>query len=253
MRIDVKDIVFAYKEKRILDGVSFSLESGKSYALMGKNGSGKTTLFKLMLGILEAKSGEILADGRRLTSPDGRVFSYIPQNTNTLSGYECIDVALMALASTLPVLSAPDKTSECNAMKLFEKLGIAKLGYERIENVSGGERALVLFARAILQNASFLMLDEPTANLDYENQISIHEKLDELKREDKGILFSTHNPSEALEFADEILILDDRKLIFSGGREEAYEEKVFERLYEGKIKVMGLNDGGKNRYVCLRA
>ena len=253
--IEICSLSVSYGKTKVLSDISLTVPNGKITVAAGLNGCGKTTLLRSVAGLMPY-SGTVKVDGTDVNSLGRRETSkkiaYLAQ-MKTPSDLTVFRTVLCGRYPHLPFPHIFTQSDRDIAESAVKTMYLSDVADKKTSQLSGGLLQKTGIAMILAQQAGNILLDEPTANLDYENQISIHEKLDELKREDKGILFSTHNPSEALEFADEILILDDRKLIFSGGREEAYEEKVFERLYEGKIKVMGLNDGGKNRYVCLRA
>ena len=254
MKLDVSSLSFSYGEHPLLSDVSFSISSEKSYALIGKNGSGKSTMFKLLLSMLKGK-GEIAIDGRNIESFSARergcMFSYIPQDTANLSGYTALEVILMGKAGKISLFSHPGKEDEEKAKSIMATLGIERLWNEAIDKISGGERDLVFFSRAVFQDSMFIILDEPTANLDYMNQIMILSRIETLKRQGKGIIFSTHNPEEALQNADEILILDKGKIAFSGSADECIEKNALETLFEGKITVRKIAVDGKERFICI--
>ena len=172
MNIDIKNISFSYKEeKKVLSSTSFSLSSGDMTALLGRNGAGKSTLFKIFLKMLTPQSGGIEIDGRNLASFTNKelakVFSYIPQSSYMEFPYSVMDTLLMAKASALPIFSSPKMKEKREAEEILEDFSISHLSSRNMENLSGGEKQLILIARALLQNAAFIILDEPTSNLDY--------------------------------------------------------------------------------------
>ena len=191
-----------------------------------------------------------------------QIQSQTQQQVQTLSPQQILTVRLLEL----PELELEDriraellenpaleegKEDEEKAKSIMATLGIERLWNEAIDKISGGERELVFFSRAVFQDSMFIILDEPTANLDYMNQIMILSRIETLKRQGKGIIFSTHNPEEALQNADEILILDKGKIAFSGSADECIEKNALETLFEGKITVRKIAVDGKERFICI--
>lgn len=255
MNIDIKDISFSYKNGRIvLDNTSFTLSSDDMTALLGRNGAGKSTLFKIFLRMLTPDNGEIELDGKDLSSFNNkelsRVFSYIPQSSYMEFPYTVIDTLLMAKASALPLFSSPKKQEEAEADEILSTFGIRHLKNRNMESLSGGEKQLVLIARALLQNAAFIILDEPTSNLDYGNQIMVLEKLKELNTKGIGIVYSTHNPELALTYSSRILTLNDGKISKYESPEELTKTNKLEELYGRKLFIKKVFTGENERYVC---
>ena len=255
MNIDIKNISFSYKNGRIvLDNTSFTLSSDDMTALLGRNGAGKSTLFKIFLRMLTPDKGEIELDGKDLSSFNNkelsRVFSYIPQSSYMEFPYTVIDTLLMAKASSLPLFSSPKKQEETEADEILSTFGIRHLKNRNMESLSGGEKQLVLIARALLQNAAFIILDEPTSNLDYGNQIMVLEKLKELNTKGIGIVYSTHNPELALTYSSRILTLNDGKISKYESPEELTKTNKLEELYGRKLFIKKIFTGENERYVC---
>ena len=119
-----------------------------------------------------------------------------------------------------------------------------------MDNLSGGEKQLVLIARALLQNSAFIILDEPTSNLDYGNQLMVLEKLKELNRNGVGIIYSTHNPELALTYSSKILTLNRGKIATYSSPEKLVEESKLEELYGRKLYIRKVFTGENERYVC---
>ena len=182
MGIEVKNLSFSYKKGiPVLHDVNFQLQSGKFICLLGPNGVGKSTLFKCMLGLLRNYTGEILIDGentRSLTQKQlARKVAYIPQSTAPVFNYTVADVVLMGTTSLTSGFSSPGEKERVYVTQALETLNIQHLQDRMFMNISGGERQLVLVARALAQQAGILFMDEPTANLDYGNQVRVLEQV----------------------------------------------------------------------------
>lgn len=255
MNIDIERLSFSYKEgKEVLSEASFSLSNADMTVLLGRNGAGKSTLFKVFLKMLSPKEGRIAIDGKELSSFGSRelsrVFSYIPQSSYMEFPYTVMDTLLMAKASTLSLFSAPKKENEDEAVEILKSFGIGHLAFRIMDNLSGGEKQLVLIARALLQNSAFIILDEPTSNLDYGNQLMVLEKLKELNRNGVGIIYSTHNPELALTYSSKILTLNRGKIATYSSPEKLVEESKLDELYGRKLYIRKVFTGENERYVC---
>lgn len=255
MNIDIERLSFSYKEgKEVLSEASFSLSNADMTVLLGRNGAGKSTLFKVFLKMLSPKEGRIAIDGKELSSFGSRelsrVFSYIPQSSYMEFPYTVMDTLLMAKASTLSLFSAPKKENEDEAVEILKSFGIGHLVFRIMDTLSGGEKQLVLIARALLQNSAFIILDEPTSNLDYGNQLMVLEKLKELNRNGVGIIYSTHNPELALTYSSKILTLNRGKIATYSSPEKLVEESKLEELYGRKLYIRKVFTGENERYVC---
>lgn len=255
MNIDIERLSFSYKEgKEVLSETSFSLSNADMTVLLGRNGAGKSTLFKIFLKMLSPKEGRIAIDGKELSSFGSRelsrVFSYIPQSSYMEFPYTVMDTLLMAKASTLSLFSAPKKENEDEAVEILKSFGIGHLAFRIMDNLSGGEKQLVLIARALIQNSAFIILDEPTSNLDYGNQLMVLEKLKELNRNGVGIIYSTHNPELALTYSSKILTLNRGKIATYSSPDKLVEESKLEELYGRKLYIRKVFTGENERYVC---
>ena len=248
MGIEVCNLSYAYtKGIPVLRDVSFKIEAGHFVCLLGPNGVGKSTLFKCMLGLLPGFSGNIRIDGvdiRTLTPKQlARKVAYIPQSTTPAFNYSVADVVLMGTTSLVTGFSAPGKKEMAYVESALEQINIGYLRDRMFLNISGGERQLVLIARALAQQARILFMDEPTANLDYGNQVRVLERVRQLSREGYTVLLSTHNPQHALTFADRVLALRDGAVEAFGNAESVLSPELMERLYGVKV-TMAETPGG---------
>lgn len=247
MGIEVKNLSFAYKKGTpVLQNVSFELESGKLVCLLGPNGVGKSTLFKCMLGLLKNFGGSVFIEGEdvsRLTQKQlARKIAYIPQSTAPAFNYTVCEVVLMGTTALTDSFASPGKKEKELADEALETLGIGHLRDRMFMNISGGERQLALIARALAQQAKILFMDEPTANLDYGNQIRVLEKVRELTKRGYTVIQSTHNPEQTFMYADEVLAVKDGKIIAQGRPNEVMDKTLIESLYGVSVRVESLFD-----------
>lgn len=169
MRLQAIGLGFGYPGKPVGRNVDLSVGPGEVVCLLGPNGSGKTTLFRTMLGLIPAQAGTILLDGVPLGTL-ARTIAYIPQAQSSQFSYSVLDIALMGRAAHLGPFSAPGSNDMDVAREALATLGIASLPESDYVQISGGQRQLVLIARALAQAAPLLLMDEPTASLDFGNQ-----------------------------------------------------------------------------------
>lgn len=244
--IKVKDLSFSYGKKRVLNDVSFEIEDGLIVALLGKNGVGKSTLFKCMLGLLDVKKETIFLDDLDITTMKSKIvaqkIAYIPQIHNPNFNYKVIDVVIMGLGAKINTFSMPKKEDYEKAEHILDSLGILDIENDGYMNISGGQRQLVLIARALLQDANIIIMDEPTSNLDYGNQIRILEKIKHLSKKGYTIIISTHNPQHALTFCEKSIILDEGRLISYGDTEKVLTRQILKKIYGIDIEIAFLND-----------
>ena len=191
MRLEIERANCGYGGKPVVEDVSLSLDSGAVLCLLGANGSGKTTLFKAILGLLRLNGGRILVDGadtaawpqRRLA----RTLAYVPQAHTPPFPFAVRDVVLMARTAHLGLFGSPSRLDAAIAEDAMEKLGVSHLAHARYTEISGGERQLVLIARALAQQSEFLIMDEPTSNLDFGNQVRVLRRVKELAGRKLGL------------------------------------------------------------------
>ena len=224
MKLEISSLSFSYGSKKILRNVTFSLESGRSTALLGRNGSGKTTLLRIILGFLKPASGYVRIDGKEVSEMNHRERAKF---------------------------IAYGKKDEEKALEALEILGIAHLKNRAVNTLSGGERQLVLIARAIVQDASFMIMDEPTASLDYSNSLLVMEKIEELRQDGYGILYSTHSPDTALQNGSGILLLSDGVSEYIDNPEELEDGRKLSELYNRQLCIKSIETEKGRKLVCV--
>ena len=233
MEIEVQNLTFSYGKQPALREVSFSVQKGTLTAVLGANGAGKSTLFRCLLGFLTPQAGEIRLSGRPLSAYSRREaagkLAYIPQSSEPIFNYTVLDTVLMGTTGTMNVLQRPGRRQQEAAMQALQRLGIEALAQRGIGTISGGELALI--ARALVQNAEILIMDEPTANLDFGNQQRVLAQIRALTARGYTVLLSTHNPEHALRYAHRILALQDGHIAADGPTETALTPQLLQTLY----------------------
>ena len=255
MNVEVENLSVSYGANEVLRGISFSASAGDCLAVLGPNGVGKSTLFRCILGFLRAQSGQILLGGKRIDklsrAETAREIAYIPQITEPVFNYTVLDVVLMGMTNRLPVLKGPRQEDRNKAMEILDDLGIADLCSRGCVKISGGERQLMLLARALIQDAKVLVMDEPTANLDYGNRFRTMERISELGRKGYTVIFSTHEPNQAFHYANKVIALKDGKILTNGEPGKALTAETLSTLYGIDVYVAKVNAGDSDHFVSL--
>ena len=235
MKLEIRNLSFAYGDHRVLEDVSFTLDKGEFLSVLGPNGVGKSTLFRCILGRLDGYGGAITSGGDDLKKMPrreaARRMAYIPQIHTPTFSYTVLDTVLMGTARQLSPFAQPGRAQMEQAMAALERVGAAHLAQRDFPRLSGGEQQLVLLARALAQQAEILIMDEPTSALDYGNQLRVLELVRELAGEGYGVLLSTHNPQHALTFATKTLALLGGRVAALGRPDEALTPELIFALY----------------------
>src|SRR6516164_5739301 len=173
-RLRIEDLSYGYPGNVVGRHVSFSVGVGEVLCLLGRNGEGKSTLFKTILGLLPPRAGSVRVDSEPIAgwSPRRRAltFGYVPQNSGGTFPFTVAELALMGRSAHRGPFAAPSAADREAAKEAIALLGITHLAEREWQRVSGGERQLALVARALAQEPRILVLDEPTASLDFGNQ-----------------------------------------------------------------------------------
>ena len=244
MSIEVKNLNFSYGSRQVLFDVNFSMEKGEFLSILGPNGVGKSTLFRCILGLLTSYSGKVLIDGKDSRSfsvrEAARHIAYIPQSSAPVFNYSAFDIVLMGRTSTMGSFRSPRPEDLQKGHWAMEKIGISHLETRCFHRLSGGERQLVLIARAICQDAPILMLDEPTANLDFGNQIRVLTQVQDLAREGYTIIQTTHNPEQSYMFSDRILAMQNGRILMEGTPSQVLSSEIMQKLYGVDVEILKL-------------
>ena len=195
----------------VFSDVSFELPSGEILAILGPNGAGKTTLLRCIIGLLRWREGRCLLDGEDVRAiPARRLWqkmAYVPQARSASSPYSVFQTVLLGRASRLGTFASPRQADELAAQAALEQLGIAHLAEKPCSDLSGGEKQMVLIARALAARPELLIFDEPESNLDFRNQLIVLDAMTELSRQGIACIFNTHYPAHALQRAHNSLLL----------------------------------------------
>ena len=255
--LSVKSLAFGFPGRTIGRDVSFTLGAGEVMCVLGPNGGGKTTLFRTILGLLAPHGGAVRLDSiplRDLSRPEiARRVGYVPQGHSAYFAYTVREFVLMGRTAHLGVFASPAKKDFLVASRALESLGIAHLADKPVTEISGGERQLALVARALAQEPKLLVLDEPTASLDFGNQVRVLERISALAGSGIAILFSSHDPDHAFLCARRALLLAEGRVLEIGAPRDVIRSDTLERLYGVTVQVLPLAGGGHTCLPALRA
>jgi iron complex transport system ATP-binding protein len=254
MKLELRNVSCGYGKKIVLTGFSTQVASGEIFCLLGPNGIGKTTLFRTILGFLPLAGGAIVIDGRDINALSARDFArymgYVPQSQTLSFAFRVLDVILMGRTAHLGAFSQPGAADYRCAEGLMEELGIAHLRDRLYTELSGGERQMVLIARALAQEPAFLMMDEPTGSLDFSNQAVVLKRILNLARRNLGIIMTTHYPEQTLMLnAATALLKKDGGSLIGPARETLTAENLRE-AYGTPVAVAEISWQGKTLAVC---
>ncbi len=251
----LQQVSFGYDRKlpTLIDRLDISLKESSITAILGPNGAGKTTLLFLALGWLKPWNGKITLCGSPLESFSrralGQQIALIPQNEYVPFEYTVLEYVLLGRAPYLPPLGMPSPQDEVIAYEALEKVGISNLYAHSVLEISGGERQLVLVARALAQETRLLLVDEPTAHLDLSNKIRLLQILQGLQKHGVTILMTTHEPNIALAVSDYTILMERGHVLASGLTNEVTTSANLTKIYQVPVRIISVE--GKKQVLSL--
>jgi iron complex transport system ATP-binding protein len=236
VKLSVNKLNFSYGNSFSLRDVSFSVESGQICAFLGPNGSGKTTLTKCITGVLKKDSGKISLDDRDMGELKerelSRLLAYVPQIHEASFHYTVTDMVLMGRNPYIGYFSMPKNEDMEKCLSALTMLKIDCIKNSIFTEISGGQQKLVLIARALAQETPFILLDEPTAHLDFRNKLLVLKKIKNLvKAKEVTVLLSLQDPNEVMLVADSTIILNNGEIVSQGKTQEVLTSKIIKEIY----------------------
>ena len=259
--ISVSNASFSYGTRSIFEEISFSVEPGEIFCLLGPNGCGKTTLLDCILGLHRLRSGRVRVMGKDAESyRPGRIarhIAYVPQRHKPTFPYTVREIVTMGRAAYLGLFESPSQADRCMTDEALERIGILHLRNRPYTQLSGGETQLVMIARALVQQTPVVILDEPTAHLDFRHELMILEVISGLvKAGGLAIIMATHFPNHAFYFQNSsikthIALFHEGGFLATGPPESVLDEGSVRQLYGVNASVISLETdrGGTLRHI----
>jgi len=244
--LEARDLHFRIEKRDILKGVSFALGPGEVVSLLGANGAGKTTLLRLLLGLVSPTQGEVFVGGIPLVSLSHRQIAtrvaYVPQVHMVPFPYTVREVVTMGRLPRRSLLGSPSQLDHDVIRRVLDKLRISHLADRIYSEISGGERQLALIARALAQEASTLILDEPLANLDFGYQSVLVRHLKQLADDGHSVVMTGHDPQFAYQTSSRVALLINGRLEQEGSPNQVLNAANLRRLYGIDVECIPLSE-----------
>ncbi|MDP3028891.1 MAG: ABC transporter ATP-binding protein [Deltaproteobacteria bacterium] len=217
--LSINGLDFRYKNISALEDVGIELNKGEVLSIVGPNGAGKTTLLKCILGIVKPDKGTVLIDGRDASRMKrlnlAKCISYVPQASPSKFPISVFDVVLMGRRPY--IVWKPSKKDLEVVADLLKSMGLEDVALRDFDQLSGGQKQKVLLARAFAQNTDYLLLDEPTSNLDLKHQMEVMEMISSMvKKKEAAAILAIHDLNLASRFSDTIIMLNAGKIVCTG-------------------------------------
>jgi iron complex transport system ATP-binding protein len=252
MMLEGRHLTIGYRDRVVGSGLDVGLRTGEVLALLGPNGGGKTTLLKTLLGLLAPKAGEVRLGDRSLASYSSRerarLIAYVPQSHAATFAFTVETIVLMGRSAHGNLFSRPTAADRAVVARMLERFGIAHLADRPYTMISGGERQLALLARALAQEPQFVVLDEPTASLDFGNQGRVMREIRALGASGHGVLFTTHDPNHAMRAAARACLLRQGTVIGEGTAKDVLTLDNLSALYGAKVQRL-TDTGGDQAFL----
>lgn len=254
MILEAQDLSCGYGSKVVVSGFSAKIETGTVFCLLGPNGVGKTTLFKTILGLLPRLGGTVTLDGRdvkHLSSVElAHDIAYVPQHHTPPFAFSVRDVVMMGAVAQRGMFGSPTHSDRTLADEILASLGVEHLADRSYTELSGGERQMVLIARALAQKPQFLMMDEPTSSLDFGNQVQVLKCVRRLANEGLGVIMTTHFPEHLAECnANGTLVMRGSRFV-TGDAHTVLTPEHLRDAYGIDVAVMDVTYEGHPITVC---
>ena len=236
MKLSVENIRKNYSTKIAVDEISFEMDSGTTLGLLGPNGAGKTTLFYIIAGLLKKDSGSIKLDSEDISSKNisersSLGLSYLPQEASIFRKLTVKENILTALEQRKGL---NDKSMNQELNNLLDEFNLNEFSETLGIKLSGGERRRTEIARSLGSNPKFILLDEPFAGIDPIAVSDLKQTIKQLQSKNIGVLISDHNVRDTMQICDQVLIINQGKLIAQGEPEEVSKDSLVKDVYLGK-------------------
>lgn len=240
MLLEINSLSYSYKNnQKVLKDINLKIKEGTINVLLGLNGCGKTTLLKLIACLLKTETSQIFINGKSINElknhERAKLISYVPQLSNNEEDFIVKDFLLFGFVSDLKFYEKPKQEQIERVYKAAVKFDIKSLLNKKLNELSGGERQKVYICSAYLQDTPLILLDEPMSALDLRNQSLITGILNELRKEGKTIILSTHNPNIALILNSNVILMNNGEIYRFGYCKDIVKIDLLKEIYGDKL------------------
>ena len=242
--LSAENIKFSYdKEKEVLKGISFSVNSGEVVCILGANGCGKTTLLSILSGQRPPDEGKVLIDGKDISHMKvediSKNVAIVFQEHHAPFPFRAIEVVRMGRAPHIGFLGVMSKEDKEIADEALKRVGLFHLRDKPYTKISGGERQLVLIARTIAQNTKVIFMDEPSSHLDFHNQILVSDTVKKMSEETNiAVIMTTHMPYQAWLYDTKAALMSKGHMIAYGSSADVMTDESLSEIYHMNIRVI---------------
>ena len=254
LTLSAHNLRFSWDGKRdIFDDVSFTLNPGEIFCILGPNGTGKSTLLRCLINLLDINEGSVSINGhdiRKMERTDlSRKVAFVPQGYDVAFPYTILEYVLMGRAPYISAFASPSEEDIRIAVDAIREVGVYHLIEKPVNEVSGGEHQLALIARALAQQPEILLLDEPTSHLDFGNQMQILSLVETLRARGITIIMTSHFPDHAFIVSDQVGIMRDGAFTTIGSADTVITSDALRATYHVDVRVEYIEVAG--RKVCI--
>ncbi|MBI9083592.1 MAG: ABC transporter ATP-binding protein [Desulfobacterales bacterium] len=248
MSVACNGLCWGYGRRPVLEDVTFFVGKGEFCAVLGRNGSGKTTLLHCLCGLLQPDPGQVRLAGMDVAGATrgqiARAVSLMAQEQADIFPFRVLDVVVMGRTPHLSPGQVPGPADYDLAMASLAELRAESLAKRNFNRISGGERQMVMLARALTQNAPVMLLDEPTSHLDFNNQDRLLQRVHSLcHKHGITVVAAVHDPNLAGRFSDQVVMMHRGRVLIQGAADRVMTAENLGRLYQTDIRQADIPDG----------
>lgn len=242
--LEARSLAIGRAERTIAAGLDLALDAGEVLCVLGPNGGGKTTLLKTLLGLLPPRAGAVYLEGAPLSAASraqiARRIAHVPQVHEIRFSFTTEELVLTGRTARMGLFATPSQLDRAHARSALAALGMEALRTRPCDELSGGERQLVLIARALAQEARVLLMDEPTASLDVGNQARVLRVVRRLAAGGLAVVFSSHDPSHPFLCADQVALLAHGTFRAVGPTHEVLTREHLAACYGSDVRLVSV-------------